>query len=229
MSVTRLIINAKEFHKNPKRSITNLLGTDIEILNYIQSDIVLNDGEVIADVFYKKLILNPFMIYFIKRQDMKPINPLSDNYIVKIDDIPVKIKTDARSDVIPIKIMATSDNRAFKYFGQVVKNPLSHFQTDVKYPNCLYLESNFIPQKLYPDDYSPIISKPVIPTKYQDLTLTTTIPTHGVLISPNTIPPPYFLHNPTSIALTNEDITLFKHYMMIETINYYNYMFLTSK
>jgi hypothetical protein len=233
MSVTRLVINSKEFYKNPKQSIMMLLGNDIELINYIQSDIVLNDGEVIIDVFYKKLSLNPFTIYFVKQEDMKALTPTGGTFVTKIDDIPVKIKTTNVEDILPIRILPTSDDPMFKYFAQIVRNPLTHFQTNMKYPNYIYLESSFLPIKLYPDSFKININEKDLNTsKYPNAKLLSKIPedlTHGILISPNNIPPPYFLYENSPTILIPQDINLFQHYLQIETINNLNYYFMSPK
>ena len=229
MNIQRLTIKSKDFYRNPKRSITNLLGVDIELINYIKTDIVSNDDEIIIDAFYKKLTLNPYEIYFIDKKEMKPLTPSSGTFIIKINDIDVKVKTNSQNKIIPIRIFTTSDDKMFKYFGQVVRNPLTHFQTNMKYPNSIYLLSNFTPKQLYPADYKPSSQnqkKPVLSPSQEILTEIPADLHNGILIHPNNLPPPSFILDKSTQPISSEDIELFSTYMKIETINYYNYRYL---
>jgi hypothetical protein len=217
------------------------------------SDVVLNGNEVLVDVMYNKISCNPFLIYFVQKSEMVQLTPSPHIWIWEMQGIPVKIRIPGqkRGDaVIPIRIMPTitsgvttviGTNDVFRYFGQYVRNPLTHYQSNIRYPGVKYLlsasqgEEEAMPtatpldndiMKSLTEKYAPLtatIGDSWTRDEYyllSDLEKMLEV-ARGVLISPDNLPPPWFIyHACEQFELLKEDISLFRRYMMMEWTNY---------
>ena len=160
MTSKRIYVPTKEFALHPVNTVKAFLGVDIEVLNVQQSDVIRYDGLVAVDVEYKSLEINPIQIYYVKRSELKPISPDSQEYGTKVNGINILVNISPRmrqyyKTIVPLRIMRkdyAEDRKYFQYYGTVVMKPLGYLCT------TFLSKGNWsVPdvQKLYPDSYKP--------------------------------------------------------------------------
>lgn len=156
----RLLVPAKEFALHPINTVKSLIGLDAEVKSVKQNEIYREDGLLMVDVTYAALDVNPSIIHFVKKSDVKPISPDSQDYGVKIQGLNVLINmTDVNIDsykgYYPIQIMRKDfieDRRHFQYYGKICLKPLGYLCS----PLMSKISFEFPPQtKLYPEKYKP--------------------------------------------------------------------------
>lgn len=156
----RILVPSHEYSLHPVNTVKSLIGLDVEIKSVKQHEIYREDGLVVVDVTYVSLDLNPIMIHFIKKDELKPISPDSSEHGVKINGLNVlvdmsSIEKDRFKDYYPIQIMrkdAVYDRKHFQYFGRVPTKVLGSLCTPLIAKNlCQFPEQ----VKLYPEGFSP--------------------------------------------------------------------------
>lgn len=156
----RILVPARDFALHPINTVKSLIGLDVEIKSVKQNEVFREDGLLLVDVLYLSLDLNPIIIHFIKKEDLKPISPYSQDYGIKINDLNVLvdmkgIDKDKFIDYYPIQIMRKDfieNKRYFQYYGTITSKPLGYLCTPLISKNRWELP---MPKKLYPDGFSP--------------------------------------------------------------------------
>ena len=156
----RILVPAHEFALHPINTVKSLIGLDAEVKSVKQNEIYREDGLLIVDVEYSALEINPSIIHFVKKSDVKPVSPDSQDHGVKINGLNVLIdmsnveKNDYK-EYYPIQIMRKDfieDRKYFQYYGKICTKPLGYLCSPFMCKNLF----EFPPQtKLYGDKYTP--------------------------------------------------------------------------
>ena len=156
----RLLVPAKEFALHPINTVKSLIGLDAEVKSIKQNEIYREDGLLMVDVAYAALDINPSIIHFVKKSDVKPISPDSQDYGVKIQGLNVLINMididmDKYNGYYPIQIMRKDfieDRRHFQYYGKICTKPLGYLCSPIMSKSLFEFP---LQQKLYPNEYKP--------------------------------------------------------------------------
>lgn len=155
-----VLVPPREYSLHSINTIKSLIGLDSEVLHQVQDDIIREDGLLKVNVTYSSLDLNPAVIYFIKKEDLKPISPESRDFGTKINGLNVLVdmtgvETKKYQGYYPITVMRkdfVEDRKHFQYYGIISTKPLGSLCTPLTSKNTWKFK---MPEKLYPSNFNP--------------------------------------------------------------------------
>jgi hypothetical protein len=163
----RIKVPYKLYYAKPLTTLHSLLGRDAKITSVKVNDVILADDTILVDVEYSTIPFNSMSIFYVPIKQLRPLIPNSTTYVAVINNHAVKVPLRGNirfKDVLPLRVNKTITNNVvdneqseqqFAYFGTVVKNPLSHFCSVLKYPGFRYqLFESIAVDKLYPANFT---------------------------------------------------------------------------
>ena len=121
----RLRLNYHSFSQSPVATIKQLLSPNTQIISYKLNSVIPWDGQVIVDVVYSQITIDPFTTHYIPISEIKHLIPNSEKYVASINNCKVKLnnpKLNNFKDYLPVKIKKSLINTTDvydKYYAQL--------------------------------------------------------------------------------------------------------------